>query len=210
MSARFEGTAALDLEERLLLALEAGRDAGGQGGQSGHLPERSAAVVVFGIQPYSDWDLRVDMHDDAVSELRRVTEGFKPNAAYYLERARKPQNAIPAMEFADILEADKTKKVCTMTYSIIARCPRTGKLGIGTTTFSIACGRRNESVRPNVGISKSQAMYMRADDPRALNLLKIGFKPELRHEDAGRERRRLGLSPDRNHRSRRQCGRSYR
>jgi uncharacterized Ntn-hydrolase superfamily protein len=65
-----------------------------------------------------------------------------------------------------------------MTYSIIARCPRTDKFGIGTTTFSIACGRRNESVRPNVGISKSQAMYMRADDPRALNLLKIGFKPE--------------------------------
>jgi uncharacterized Ntn-hydrolase superfamily protein len=65
-----------------------------------------------------------------------------------------------------------------MTYSIIALCPRTGKLGIATTTFSIACGRRNESVRPNVGISKSQAMYIRADDPRALNLLKIGFKPE--------------------------------
>ena len=38
-----------------------------------------------------------------------------------------------------------------MTYSIIARCPRTGRLGIGTTTTSLACGRRNESVRPNVG-----------------------------------------------------------
>jgi uncharacterized Ntn-hydrolase superfamily protein len=111
MSVRFEETAALDLEERLLLALEAGRDAGGMHGASGALSERSAAVVVFGIQPYSDWDLRVDMHDDAIPELRRVTEGFKPNAAYYLERARKPQNAIPAMEFADMLEADKTEKV---------------------------------------------------------------------------------------------------
>jgi uncharacterized Ntn-hydrolase superfamily protein len=64
-----------------------------------------------------------------------------------------------------------------MTYSIIARCPRTGRLGIATTTFSIACGRRNESVRPNVGISKSQAMYIRGDDPRALNLLAQGFSP---------------------------------
>jgi len=64
-----------------------------------------------------------------------------------------------------------------MTYSIIARCPRTGRLGIGTTTTSLACGRRNESVRPNVGISKSQAMYVRAHDPRALNLLALGFTP---------------------------------
>jgi uncharacterized Ntn-hydrolase superfamily protein len=64
-----------------------------------------------------------------------------------------------------------------MTYSIIARCPRTGRLGIGTTTFSLACGRRNESVRPNVGISKSQAMYLRAHDTRALNLLAQGFTP---------------------------------
>jgi uncharacterized Ntn-hydrolase superfamily protein len=65
-----------------------------------------------------------------------------------------------------------------MTYSIIARCPKTGRLGIGTTTFSIACGRRNESVRPTVGISKSQAMYIRAHDPRALNLLQQGFLPK--------------------------------
>jgi uncharacterized Ntn-hydrolase superfamily protein len=65
-----------------------------------------------------------------------------------------------------------------MTYSIIARCPTTGRLGIGTTTFSIACGRRNESVRPTVGISKSQAMYIRAHDPRALNLLQQGFLPK--------------------------------
>jgi uncharacterized Ntn-hydrolase superfamily protein len=64
-----------------------------------------------------------------------------------------------------------------MTYSIIARCQRTGRLGIGTTTFSLACGRRNESVRANVGIAKSQAMYMRAHDPRSLNLLAQGFAP---------------------------------
>jgi uncharacterized Ntn-hydrolase superfamily protein len=111
MSASFERMAALDLEERLLLALEAGREAGGLRGASGSLPERSAAVVVFGTQPYSDWDLRVDMHDDALTELRRVTEGYKPNAAYYIERARKPQNAIPAMEFADMLQAEKTRTV---------------------------------------------------------------------------------------------------
>lgn len=63
-----------------------------------------------------------------------------------------------------------------MTYSIIARCPRTGRFGIGTTTFSIACGRRNESLRPNVGISKSQAFYLRGVDPLVLNLLQQGWR----------------------------------
>ncbi len=64
-----------------------------------------------------------------------------------------------------------------MTYSIIARCPRTGRFGVGSTTFSIACGRRNESVRPNVGVSKSQAFYLRYVDPLALNLLAQGHTP---------------------------------
>ena len=64
-----------------------------------------------------------------------------------------------------------------MTYSIVARCPRTGRFGVGSTTFSIACGRRNESIRPNVGISKSQAFYLRQVDPLALNLLEMGYKP---------------------------------
>jgi uncharacterized Ntn-hydrolase superfamily protein len=65
-----------------------------------------------------------------------------------------------------------------MTYSIIARCPRTGRFGVGSTTFSIACGRRNESVRPNVGISKSQAFYLRRVDPLALNMLAQGYTPQ--------------------------------
>ena len=64
-----------------------------------------------------------------------------------------------------------------MTYSIIARCPQTGRFGVGTTTFSLACGRRNESVRPRVGISKSQAMYLRRVDPFALNMLALGHTP---------------------------------
>jgi uncharacterized Ntn-hydrolase superfamily protein len=85
-----------------------------------------------------------------------------------------------------------------MTYSIVARCPRTGRLGIGTATFSIACGRRNESVRANVGISKSQAFYDRATDPLVLNLLKQGFSPAciletLRAGDPDFEYRQIGI-----------------
>ena len=64
-----------------------------------------------------------------------------------------------------------------MTYSIIARCPHTGRFGVGTTTFSLACGRRNESLRPNVGVSKSQAFYLRRVDPFVLNMLAQGHTP---------------------------------
>jgi uncharacterized Ntn-hydrolase superfamily protein len=65
-----------------------------------------------------------------------------------------------------------------MTYSIIARCPRTRRFGVATATFSIACGRRNESVRANVGVSKSQAFYLRQVDVAALNMLAQGQTPE--------------------------------
>jgi uncharacterized Ntn-hydrolase superfamily protein len=64
-----------------------------------------------------------------------------------------------------------------MTYSIIARCPRSGRLGVGSTTFSMACGRRSESVRPNVGVSKSQAYYLRHVDPLVLSMLEQGYSP---------------------------------
>lgn len=85
-----------------------------------------------------------------------------------------------------------------MTYSIIARCPRTNKFGVGSTTFSMACGRRYESVRPNVGISKSQSFYLRYVDPLALNMLGQGYVPQhilemLRAEDADFGYRQFGI-----------------
>jgi uncharacterized Ntn-hydrolase superfamily protein len=102
---------AANLEERLLAALEAGRDAGGQVGNGGRLPERSAAIVVFGIFDYSDWDLRVDANDKAVEELRRVHEEFELYAGYYNERAKNPRNAKTQMEFADMVAANRPKEM---------------------------------------------------------------------------------------------------
>ncbi len=92
------------LEDRLLLALEAGRDAGGEKGKSGPLHERSAAVVVCANDDHTEWDLRVDQHDGAIAELRRVHNEYQPHAAYYIERAANPHKAVPAMEFADMLK----------------------------------------------------------------------------------------------------------
>ena len=110
MAAGFEAASPAGLDEQLLAALEAGRDAGGMAGGKGRLPERSAAMVVWGNRTYNEVDLRVDLHDRAIDELRRIYVDYKPSIAYYDERARNPRNAIPAMEFADMLKKQQQKE----------------------------------------------------------------------------------------------------
>ena len=78
------------LEERLLRAIEAGRDAGGEIG--GHL---SSGLTVCGRQPYARTDLRVDTVDpestgDAVDALRRLFDAYRPLIPYYEERPSNP------------------------------------------------------------------------------------------------------------------------
>jgi len=71
------------LEERLIRAIEAGRDAGGQ-------PEgqTSASILTFGHQSQSRCDLRVDVSEEPVKELRRIFDWFKPLLPYFEERMR--------------------------------------------------------------------------------------------------------------------------
>ena len=88
----------------MLGALEGGRNAGGQVGAQGHLTERSAAIRVVADPDYPDIDVRVDLHDDAVVELRRVLEEFKRYEIFYRERGRKPREAITQDEFVARLE----------------------------------------------------------------------------------------------------------
>ena len=104
MIAGFESSAGAEFDERLLCALEAGRDAGGLKGIKGPLPERSVAVIVWHEQEYSEIDLRVDLQAGAIAVLRAMYADYKPTAEYYEERARHPRNAVPAMEFADMLK----------------------------------------------------------------------------------------------------------
>ena len=83
------------LGERLLLSLEAGRDAGGQEPTPGnHLPERSSALLVVGSDPVAITDLRIDAHDDAVTELRRVFGLYSEYEPYYAQRHRDPKTLI--------------------------------------------------------------------------------------------------------------------
>jgi uncharacterized Ntn-hydrolase superfamily protein len=69
MAASFESTHGEPLVERLLLALQAGQDAGGD-----KRGRQSAAVKVVDREDYPYLDLRVDDHPDPVPELRRVYE----------------------------------------------------------------------------------------------------------------------------------------
>ncbi|HUA76486.1 MAG TPA: DUF1028 domain-containing protein, partial [Acetobacteraceae bacterium] len=70
-----------DLCDRLIAAVEAGAQAGGQAeGQ------RSAAILVFDTEPFAHLDLRVDLHDDPVAELRRIYDRLKPLIPYFRQR----------------------------------------------------------------------------------------------------------------------------
>lgn len=95
MADAFAAEPARDLDERLLGALEAGRDAGGQEGGDGHLDERSAVLTVYAHDPYPEIDLRVDVHEHAVDELRRVHGLYKPYLPYYRLRGHAPRETPP-------------------------------------------------------------------------------------------------------------------
>ena len=92
------------LEFRLLAALEGGRAAGGQVGNEGHLPERSAAICVVSEPDHADIDVRVDLHDDAVTELRRVLEEFKQYEVFYRDRGQRPDLAMTQDQFVATLK----------------------------------------------------------------------------------------------------------
>lgn len=70
-----------DLAERLLLSLEAGEETGGdaEGTVSG-------TVYVVDSEQYPLWDVRVDIADDAMPELRRSFERFAEDLVPHIEQ----------------------------------------------------------------------------------------------------------------------------
>lgn len=82
MFAVFQADPALPLAERLMRALEAGRDAGGQ-------PEgqNSAALMLVDQRPFPLVDLRVELNDEPEAELRRLWDWWAPMVPYYARRA---------------------------------------------------------------------------------------------------------------------------
>ena len=92
MAQAFERSEPEDLEERLLRAIEAGQQAGGEAQDS--TPHHSAALLVYGSQSFPRIDLRVDEHATPIVELRRVFEIYKPRIDYFSLRASDPEAAL--------------------------------------------------------------------------------------------------------------------
>jgi len=76
-----------DLEERLMRAIEAGRDAGGQR----DMAQNISVLKVYDRDELARVDLRVDWHEvDAIAELRGYLDRFVPLIPYYSERPLNP------------------------------------------------------------------------------------------------------------------------
>lgn len=86
---RFAATRGLPMAERLLQALAAGEAAGGD-----KRGRQSAAIKVFGAEPYAELDIRVDDHADPLGELRRLYAKSKEHFAIY--RSLMPTRLDPA------------------------------------------------------------------------------------------------------------------
>lgn len=90
MAAAFEAAAGAALEERLLRALEAGRDAGGEILE----PLRSAALRVTAPHGIDRCDLRVDMAQEAVAALRALLAAYGDQERILRRVALEP-DAVP-------------------------------------------------------------------------------------------------------------------
>lgn len=79
-----------DLGDRLVAALEAGRDAGGEAG-----PVHSAGLLMVDRESWPVASLRCDWLDegDPVAAVARAWAVYKPQMAAYVQRARDPREA---------------------------------------------------------------------------------------------------------------------
>jgi uncharacterized Ntn-hydrolase superfamily protein len=89
MAAAFGADPAADLGDRLMAALRAGRDAGGEEGDV-----HSAGMIVVDSVTWPVTDLRIDWTDaDPVEELASLWLRWQPLAADYVNRALEPSLA---------------------------------------------------------------------------------------------------------------------
>lgn len=104
MARAFESSVDEPLPRRLLLALEAGQEAGGD-----RRGRQSAGLRVFDTQEYPYCDLRVDDHPDPVAELRRVYTVFETEDLPFLAGMPRRDDYTPywdaVLQVRDAIEA---------------------------------------------------------------------------------------------------------
>ena len=140
----FASSADQELAERLLRGIEAGRDAGGQVGGQGHLPERSAALLVHGVEDHAQLDLRVDMHPEAVGALRELFTSYAPYVAYRKQRWRNPETALPQERFVASLSRQPaiTRHAASASSAKCSRRRSSGSIMPSSTSTSQLISRR--------------------------------------------------------------------
>jgi len=90
MARAFEAAPAEDLPERLMRALEAGQEAGGD-----RRGRQSAGMMVVHQEEYPWIDIRVDDHEEPVPELRRIFEIYKREEVPFLNMMARRDDYIP-------------------------------------------------------------------------------------------------------------------
>lgn len=88
MLARFAALGEADLGDRLIAAMVAGLEAGGEVG-----PVRSAGMVIADREAWPVTDLRVDWSMDPIHELSAAWTVWKPQARDYVTRALDPSTS---------------------------------------------------------------------------------------------------------------------
>jgi len=89
MTEAFVRHSARSLGDRLIAALQAGLQAGGEAG-----PIYSAGLKIVSTESWPLTDLRVDWHEqDAIGELARLWQLWQPQSEAYLTRAINPAEA---------------------------------------------------------------------------------------------------------------------
>jgi uncharacterized Ntn-hydrolase superfamily protein len=93
------------IAERLLAALEAAEEAGGE-----IFSLRSAALKVAEHDDFCSVDLRVDHSPEPLRELRRIWETYEPQKATFVERVLNPDSGGRATHSLEILASEDSAR----------------------------------------------------------------------------------------------------
>lgn len=98
-------TSGKPIAERLLAALDAALEAGGE-----IFPLSSAALKVAEYPDFCSVDLRVDHAAEPLGELRRLWEAYEPQMATFVERVLNPDTGGRATNSLEILSSEESRQ----------------------------------------------------------------------------------------------------